>query len=54
MHALLLLLIVLILALFLFSHRKQRVVLLPGPGQEMYKNEPSEIQFPNAEFKFYK
>ena len=50
------LLILLVLLLFWFSH-KQRIlvpVLLPGPEQEMYKNEPSEIQFPNAEFKFYK
>lgn len=54
MHALLLLLLVLILALFLFSPRQQRVILLPGQSEEMYKNEPSNIEFPNAEFKFYK
>ena len=24
------------------------------PGAEPYENEPSEIQFTNAEFKFYK
>ena len=54
MHAVVLLLLVLLLAWFMFSPRQQRVVILPGPEQEMYKNEPSEIQFPNAEFKFYK
>ena len=53
MHALLLLLLVLILGLF-FLFPMKMPALLPCQSEEMYKNEPTKIEFPNAEFKFYK
>jgi len=50
MHELILLALVLVL-LFWFMTRPKPTVFI---NEEIYVNEPSEIQFTNAEFKFYK
>ncbi len=54
MHAVLVLLLVILLMWFMFPRKPESVRLTVLPGTEPYKNEPSGIQFPNAEFKFYK
>jgi hypothetical protein len=56
MHQVVLLLLLLLLFWFMIptstSTTARPSVLLPGA--EPYENEPSRIQFTNAEFKFYK
>jgi hypothetical protein len=52
MHKIVTLLLIAILLWFITSRDSKKVVVVPG--QELYKNEPSQIQFTNAEFKFYK
>ena len=55
MHNIILsLLMIAILVWFLFPKQLKNVEVLVVPVEEMYKNEPSQIQFTNAEFKFYK
>ena len=54
MHAVLILLLVLLLFWVVFPRKPESVRLAMLPGAEPYKNEPSRIQFTNAEFKFYK
>jgi hypothetical protein len=54
MHAVLVLLLVILLLWFMFPKKSEKVRLAVLPGAEPYKNEPSRIVFPNAEFKFYK
>jgi len=52
MHIVLSLLLVILLLWFMFPKQAKKAVMIV-PGEEMYKNEPSQIQFTNAEFKFY-
>jgi hypothetical protein len=55
MHKIVTLLLIAILLWFINSrHTADPRKVLVVPGQELYKNEPSQIQFTNAEFKFYK
>ncbi len=54
MHTVIVLLLVLLLIWFMFPRQAKSVKLTVLPGAEPYKNEPSKIQFTNAEFKFYK
>ena len=55
MHKIVTLLLIAILLWFINSRQagdSKKVFVVPG--QELYMNEPSQIQFTNAEFKFYK
>ena len=52
MHNILLVFMVILLIWFMFPTQKTKQFIVPG--EEMYKNKPSSIEFPNAEFKFYK
>ena len=54
MHVILSLLLIAILLWIMFPKVIQKPNMLLLPGEELYVNEPSEIQFTNAEFKFYK
>jgi hypothetical protein len=52
MQKVLILLLIILLIWFMMPAPPRTIRVLPGA--EPYKNEPSQIQFTNAEFKFYK
>jgi len=54
MHTILVILLVVLLMWFMLPRKPESARFAVLPGAEPYKNEQSDIQFPNAEFKFYK
>ena len=53
MHQVIVVLLLLLLFWFMIPAAPTKTVRVL-PGAEPYENEPSAIQFTNAEFKFYK
>lgn len=54
MHDIIIILLVILLIWFMIPVKSKNQNIMMVPGTEQYKNEPSHIQFTNAEFKFYK
>ena len=54
MHQVVVVLLLLLLFWFMILTSSPTKTVRVLPGAEPYENEPSAIQFTNAEFKFYK